>query len=211
MKYVYSFTWLGRPIIQFPEDMIRLQEVIYSVKPDLIIETGVAHGGALVFFASLCKAMNKGRVIGVDIEIRAHNRKAIEGHELFEYITLLEGDSISPEMISKVKKMVKTDEKVMLVLDSKHTKDHVLAELIGYSHLVTAGSYIVVEDGIMGGLVGAPRTSDDWGWNNPKEAALEFVKGNSDFLIEEPKFLFNEGEVNQRVTYWPNAYIKRRG
>src|SRR5678815_3421901 len=95
-KYVYSFTWLGRPIIQLPEDLLRLQEVIYRVKPDVIIETGVAHGGSLIFYASLCKAMAKGRVIGVDVEIRAYNRSAIEAHELSSYITLIEGDSIAP-------------------------------------------------------------------------------------------------------------------
>jgi len=209
-KHVYSFTWQGRPIIQLPEDMFRLQEVIYSVKPDVIIETGIAHGGTLVFFASLCKAMNKGRVIGVDIEIRPHNRKAIEAHELFEYITLIEGDSVNPDIVNSVKAMIKSDHKVLVILDSNHTKEHVLAELRAYSGLVTAGSYIVVEDGIIEGLVGAPRSNPDWEWNNPRQAAIEFVKEQSNFVIEEPQFLFNEGEVTQRVTYWPGAYIKKR-
>jgi cephalosporin hydroxylase len=208
-KYVYSFAWMGRPVIQFPEDMIRLQEVIYSVQPDVIIETGVAHGGSLVFYASLCKAMNKGRVVGIDIEIRPHNRKAIEGHELFDYITLIEGSSIEPQIVEQVKAEVKPGEKVIVLLDSCHTKEHVLAELNAYSPLVTQGSYIVAMDGIMEQVVGAPRTQPDWSWNNPKRAALEFVEKNPDFVIEEPRFAFNESALTERVTYWPNGFIRR--
>src|SRR5580765_1054485 len=128
-KYVYSFTWLGRPIIQLPEDIIRLQEVIYSVKPDVIIETGVAHGGSLVFYASLCKAMDKGRVIGIDVEIRPHNREAIEAHPLSSFITLIEGSSIDSVIVEKVRSQIGQEEKVMVLLDSCHTKEHVLAEL----------------------------------------------------------------------------------
>lgn len=208
-KYVYSFTWMGRPIIQLPEDMIRLQEVIFSIKPDVIIETGIAHGGSLIFYAALCKAMEKGRVIGIDIEIRPHNRNAIESHPLFPFITLIEGNSVGPESMDKVKSLVKPGEKVIVLLDSCHTKEHVLAELNAYAPLVTKGSYIVAMDGIMEQLVGAPRTEEDWIWNNPKRAALEFVEKNTDFVIDEPPFLFNEGEVFERVTYWPCGFIKR--
>lgn len=209
-KYVYSFTWLGRPIIQLPDDMVRIQEVIYSVKPDVIIETGVAHGGSLVFYASLCKAMGRGRVIGVDIEIRPHNRKAIESHFLFPYITLIEGDSISPQVVSEVRGQIKLDEKVLVLLDSCHTKSHVLSELNAYGPLVTRGSYIVAMDGIMEQLTGAPRTRPDWSWNNPRQAALEFASRNPDFFVDEPSFPFNEGTVNQRVTYWPDAYLRKK-
>ena len=209
-KYVYSFTWLGRPIIQLPDDMIRIQEVIYQVKPDVIIETGVAHGGSLVFYASLCKAMGIGRVIGIDIEIRPHNRKSIEEHDLFEYITLIEGNSFDDSVVSNVKSMVKPREKCLVMLDSNHTKEHVLAELNAYSDLVSVGSYIVAADGIMEKLVGAPRSSDDWEWNNPKAAAEEFIKTNDDFVLDEPKPPFNEGIIDKNiVTYWPNAYLKR--
>lgn len=208
-KYVYSFTWLGRPIIQLPEDMLRLQEVIYRVKPDLIIETGVAHGGSLVFYASLCKAMVKGRVIGIDIEIRPHNREAIESHELYPLITLIKGSSVDPLIVEEVKSHVRSNVTVMVLLDSNHTKEHVLAELKAYAPLVSVGSYIVAMDGIMEHLVGAQRTRADWTWNNPRRAALEFVKMNSDFVIEEPGFLFNEGSVRERVTYWPGGFIKR--
>jgi len=124
-KYQYTFSWFGRPIIQLPEDMIRTQEVIYRVKPDVIIETGVAHGGSLVYYASLCKAMGKGRIIGVDIEIRPHNRKAIEEHELFSYITLIEGSSIDEEVVNKVRSLIAPEESVLVILDSNHTKQHV--------------------------------------------------------------------------------------
>ena len=209
-KYVYSFTWLGRPIIQLPDDMFRIQELIYSVKPDVLIETGVAHGGSLVFYASLFKSIGKGRVVGVDVEIRPHNRKAIEGHELAHLITLIEGSSVAPDIVAAVKQQVRPGESVMVVLDSNHARDHVLAELTAYSALVTRGSYIVATDGIMRDLVGAPRSRPDWGWNNPAEAVAEFVRQSSGaFVLEEPAFMFNEGSITERVTYWPSSYLRR--
>ncbi len=208
-KYVYSFSWMGRPIIQLPEDLVRLQEIIYEIKPDVIIETGVAHGGSLIFYASLFKAMGKGRVIGVDIEIRPHNRRALEAHELYPFITLIEGSSIDPQVVDQVRQQVGAGETVMVLLDSNHTKDHVLEELKAYSPLVSKGSYVVAMDGIMESMAGAPRTEPDWTWNNPRQAALEFVRSNPDYVIAEPPFLFNEGNVRQRVTYWPDAFIQR--
>lgn len=209
VKYVYSFTWLGRPIIQLPEDLLRLQEMIYRLKPDVIIETGVAHGGSLIFYASLCKAMSQGRVIGVDVEIRAHNREAIESHELASYLTLIEGNSIEPGVVEQVQALVKPGETVLVLLDSNHSKAHVLAELNAYAALVTPDSYIVAMDGIMEDVAGAPRTQPDWAWNNPRQAALEFASANRDFEIEEPAFLFNESHISERVTYWPSAFLKR--
>jgi cephalosporin hydroxylase len=208
-KYVYSFTWLGRPIIQLPEDLIRIQEVIYRVKPDVIIETGVAHGGSLVFYASLLAAMDRGRVIGVDIEIRPPNRAAIEAHPLSSRITLIEADSILPETVARVADEIGQPAAAMVVLDSKHTRDHVLSELRLYSRFVTVDSYIVVADGIMESVAGAPRTSPDWTWNNPRRAIAEFLEENPDFEISEPSWLFNEGMVTSRVTYWPDAYLRR--
>jgi cephalosporin hydroxylase len=208
-KYVYTFSWLGRPIIQLPEDMFRLQEVIFKLQPDVIIETGVAHGGSLVFYAGLCKALGKGRVIGVDIEIRPHNRKAIEAHPLFSIITLIEGSSTDPEIVNRVRKQVAPGQIVLVLLDSNHTKEHVLTELKAYSPLVTKGSYIVAMDGIMQEVAGAPRTHSDWSWNNPRQAAIEFVRLNSDFEIQDPPFIFNESLLARRVTYWPNGFIKR--
>jgi cephalosporin hydroxylase len=209
VKYSYTFTWLGRPVIQLPDDLIRIQEVIFQVQPDVIIETGIAHGGSLIFYASLCKALGKGRVIGVDIEIRPHNRQAIEAHFLSPYLTLIEGDSVAPEIVAQVQAHINPGDRVLILLDSNHSKAHVLAELSAYAPLVTPGSYIVATDGIMQDLVGAPRSQDDWSWNNPQQAALEFVSQNPDFVIEEPPLLFNEGQTRQRVTYWPQAYIKR--
>src|SRR3972149_7042784 len=146
-KYPYTFSWMGRPVIQLPEDMIRVQEVVYRVKPDVIIETGVAHGGSLIFYASLFKAMGKGRVIGVDIEIRPHNRRAIESHELFSFITLIEGSSIEKSVVSRVKSLVKPGETVLVILDPNHPRQHVLAELDAYYDLVSPASFIVGADG----------------------------------------------------------------
>src|SRR5262245_11749369 len=142
-KYPYTFSWLGRPIIQLPEDIIRIQEVIYRLKPDVIIETGVAHGGSLALYASLCKVMGQGRVIGIDVEIRKHNRNAIEAHELASLIELIEGDSVAPATVDQVKANIKPDESVLVILDSCHSRAHVLAELTQYAPLVTPGSYIV--------------------------------------------------------------------
>jgi cephalosporin hydroxylase len=208
-KYVYGFTWLGRPIIQLPEDMIRAQEAIYRVQPDVIVETGIAHGGSLIFYASLCKAIGKGRVIGIDIEIRPHNREAIESHELFEYITLIEGSSTNPDVVRQVYEAVGDASATFVMLDSNHSKEHVLAELEAYAPLVSPGSYIVAADGIMSFVAGAPRTSADWTWNNPKAAAEEFVASHKGFRIEPPTFPFNEGAIQSMVTYWPGGWIQR--
>lgn len=208
-KYVYTFTWLGRPIIQLPEDMFRLQELINSLRPNVIVETGVAHGGSLVFYASLCKAMDHGRVIGVDIEIRPHNRAAIESHFLGSLITLIEGNSTDPDIVEKVRSQIGREERVLVLLDSCHTKEHVLAEISAYARLVSPGSYVVAMDGIMEKVAGGPRTQPDWSWNNPRQAALEFVAANPDFIIEETPFLFNESNISERITYWPSAFIRR--
>ena len=208
-KYVYGFSWLGRPIIQLPEDMLRVQEVIYRVKPDLLIETGVAHGGSLVYYASLLKAMGQGRVIGVDIEIRPHNRKAIEGHEMFDRITLLEGSSIDENVLGEVRLQMASGARGMVILDSNHTRAHVLAELRAYSEFVAVGSYIVACDGIMQEIVGAPRTRPEWSTDNPQSAVEAFVAENNEFVLEEPVFPFNEGQITERVTYWPNAFLRR--
>ena len=176
-KYVYSFSWLGRPIIQLPDDMVRAQELIWNIKPTVIIETGIAHGGSLIFYASLLKLINNGGiVIGIDIDVRDHNKKAIKKHDMYKSINLIEGSSIDLEIFEQVKSQVKKDDIVLVFLDSCHTKNHVLQELALYSDLVTAGSYIVVTDGVMEEVVGASRTSEDWKWNNPKKAAEEFFK-----------------------------------
>jgi cephalosporin hydroxylase len=209
-KYVYGFSWLGRPIIQLPEDMIRIQEVIYRIKPDIIIETGIAHGGSLIFYATLCKAIGKGRVLGIDLDIRSHNRQAIEAHELFPLITLLEGSSIDPAVVTRVAQIVGERPNALVVLDSNHSRDHVLGELNMYAPFVPVGSYIVVADGIMPELCRAPRSKPDWSWNNPMSAVAKFLAGRTDFEAEEPEFPFNEGMVTGRVSYWPSAYLRRK-
>jgi cephalosporin hydroxylase len=210
-KHVYSFTWMGRPMIQLPEDMMRIQEVIYANRPTLIIETGVAHGGSLVYYASLLKAMGiDGRVVGIDIEIRPHNRTALEAHELFSYITLVEGSSVAPDIVDQVRTLVGPQDRVMVILDSNHSKAHVRAELDAYSQLVSKDSYIVATDGIMHWLGNAPRTQADWSWNNPRQAAAEFLEKHPEFELASPKPAFNEGSVQEPVTYWPDAWLRRR-
>lgn len=208
-KYPYTFSWMGRPIIQLPEDMIRAQEVVYRVKPDVLIETGVAHGGSLIFYAGLFKAMGAGRVIGVDIEIRPHNRKAIEAHELFPWIALVEGSSVSPEIVRKVHSLVKPGETVMVILDSNHTKKHVLNELESYHDLVTPNSYIVATDGSMKDLYDVPRGQSAWDWDNPTCAAAEFVDRHPEFVLEQPAWPFNESDLTENITHWPGAWLRR--
>lgn len=208
-KYVYTFSWMGRPIIQLPEDMFRIQEVIYKLKPDVIIETGVAHGGSLIFYAGLCKAMEQGHVIGVDLEIRPHNRTAIEAHELFPYITLIEGDSVADGTFQTVRSLIRKDETVLVILDSCHSKEHVKKELELYHHLVTKDSYIVVTDGIMKDLNDVPRGEKDWQENNPYAAAKEFLNGHPEFQFEQPDWIFNESSLTKNVTHWPSAWLKR--
>ncbi|CAD5912577.1 cephalosporin hydroxylase family protein [Planktothrix rubescens] len=208
-KYAYNFTWMGRPIIQLPEDMIRIQEVIYQVKPDVIIETGIAHGGSLIYYASLFKAMGKGRVIGVDIEIRPHNRKAIEEHELFPYITLIEGSSTDSAILNQVKSLMKPGEVVLIILDSNHSKAHVADELEAYHDLVTPGSYLVATDGIMKDLHDVPRGNPEWIWEHPTAAAAEFAEQHPEFILEQPKWPFSESDLTENVTHWPGAWLRR--
>jgi cephalosporin hydroxylase len=209
-KYPYTFSWLGRPIVQLPEDMIRIQEVIYRVRPDVIIETGVAHGGSLVYYASLCKVMEHGRVIGVDIEIRPHNRRAIENHEMSHLITLLEGSSTSPDVVRQVHSLVKPGEIVLVILDSNHSKQHVAEELEAYCDLVTTDSFIVATDGLMKDLYDSPKGKAEWAWDHPAAAAAEFAASHSDFVFEQPPWPFNESELTENITHWPGAWLRRK-
>jgi cephalosporin hydroxylase len=209
-KYPYTFSWFGRPIIQLPEDIVRSQEVIYRVRPDVIIETGVAHGGSLIFYASLCKAMGKGRVIGVDIEIRKHNRVAIEAHELSPLITLVEGSSVAPEVVAQVRAMVGSEESALVLLDSNHTKAHVAAELEAYCGFVSPGSYIVATDGSMQFLDDVPRGTPAWRSDNPSVAACEFATNHPEFVLEQPAWPFNESALKENVTHWPSGWLRKR-
>lgn len=208
-KYTYTFSWMGIPVIQLPEDMIRTQEVIWNVKPDVIVECGVAHGGGAIFYASLCKAIGKGRVIGVEVEFRSDHKEKIEQHSLGSLITLVEGSSIDPSTVNTVKSLIKPGEKVLVLLDSNHTKAHVAAELEAYHPMVTVGSYIVATDGCMEWLHDVPRGRPEWKNDNPAAAAREFAASHTNFVIEEPKPTFNESELTKNITHWPDAWLKR--
>lgn len=210
-KYSYHFTWMGRPIIQIPQDLISLQELIMTVKPDLIVETGIAHGGSLIFSASMLELLDcfepsqgcKREVVGIDIDIRAHNRKAIEEHPMFKRITMLEGSSIAPEIVQKVHEIAKTHNTIMVLLDSCHSHDHVLAELESYAPLVNTGSYVVVYDTI---VEFQDRTYPDRPWgkgNNPYTAVQEFLKHHPEFKNDE---LIEQKSV---ISCCPGGWLKR--
>ncbi|MBI2256317.1 MAG: cephalosporin hydroxylase family protein [Proteobacteria bacterium] len=207
-RYTYTFTWLGRPIIQMPEDLLRVQEVIWMQRPDVIIETGVAHGGSLVFYASLLDLAGSGKVIGVDVEIRPHNQRAIETHPLKSRIDLIEGDSVSAETLAKIRSAMQ-GERCMVILDSNHSKTHVLRELEAYRDFVTVGSYLVVQDGVMVDLEDVPNGKPGWSTDNPLAAVETFLQANDDFALDPPHWVFNESTLTKPITYWPSAWLKR--
>ncbi len=208
-RYSYGFSWLGRPIIQLPEDLLRIQEIIWRTRPDIIVETGVAHGGSLVFYASLFEVMGRGQVIGVDIEVRPHNRAAIEGHQLASRIQLIEGSSTDASIVAEVKRSIPAGSRVMVLLDSNHTKAHVRAELEAYGQLVTPDCYLGVADGIMADLHDVPGGQVDWSWNHPTAAVTEFAAAHPEFVREQPPLPFQEGTINEPVTYWPAGWLRR--
>lgn len=191
--YTYNFSWMGLPIIQYPQDMVMMQELIFEVKPDLIIETGIAHGGSLVFYASMLELLGQGQVVGVDIEIREHNRKAIENHKMFNRINLIEGSSSDSSTIEEVSKLIGDAKTIMVCLDSKHTHEHVLDELNAYCKFVTKDSYLVVFDTTVETfdkeIVDEMKKNyrfKPWGkGSNPRSAISEFLKGNNEFEIQE--------------------------
>lgn len=209
-KYSYSFSWLGVPVIQLPEDMIRYQEAVYALRPDVIVETGIAHGGSAIYSASLCRLLGKGRVVAIDIEIRQNNRKRIESHPLSELITLVEGSSTAPEVVEQVRGLIKPGEKVMVVLDSDHSYRHVMNELEAYAPLVSEGSWIVATDGLMQELTDVPRGNAEWDRDNPAKAARDFATANPQFILEPPAWPFNESTLSENVTHWPDAWLRRR-
>lgn len=202
-RYTYNFNWFGRPIIQLPEDILTMQEIILGVKPDLIIETGVAHGGSLVFSASMLELLGEGEVVGVEIEIRPHNREAIENHPLSKRIKLIEGSSIDESVVERVRAEARGKRRVMVFLDSNHTHEHVLSELEFYSPLVTKGSYLVVFDTGIEDMPEGTFPERPWGkGNNPKTAVWEFLKRNDRFEIDR------ELEARLLYTVAPDGYLK---
>ena len=203
-RYTYNFTWMGRPIIQLPTDIIALQEIIWRVKPDLIIETGIAHGGSLVFSASMLELLGgNGAVIGIDIDIRKHNRDEIEQHPMSKRITLLEGSSTSEAVMSDVRRLAGNRPRIMVILDSNHTHEHVLQELRLYSPLVSKGSYLVVLDTAIEDVPADYFSDRPWGkGDNPKTAVWEFLKGNDRFEIDR------EIDAKLLISVAPDGYLK---
>ncbi len=202
-KFSYNVTWLGIPIIQLPEDILIMQELVYKIRPDWIIETGTAHGGTAVFYASLLELMGRGHVISVDVEIRKYNRLAICSHPMSKRITLIESSSVASATISKIRKMIRPKETVLVTLDSKHTREHVRKELDLYSKFVTPGSYVVVFDGVMEWVADAPIGRREWKRDNPTEAVKYFLKKNSEFELDPYYNRLN-------VTYCPSGFLRRK-
>ena len=204
-QYSYNFSWMGRPIIQYPQDMIAMQEIIWEIKPDLIIETGIAHGGSLIYYASLLELIGHGEVLGIDIDIRKHNRAEIEKHPMVKRIHMIEGSSISNDTVEKVKEYAKGKQKVIVCLDSNHTHEHVLSELNLYAPLVSPGSYIVAFDTIVENLPeGYFSQKRPWGiGNNPMTAVEEFARTNDSFIIDK--------EIDNKllISVAPKGYLKR--
>ena len=205
-KYSYNFSWMGRPIIAYPQDMIAMQEIIWDVKPDLIIEAGIAHGGSLVYYASLLELIGgDGIVLGLDIDVRKHNRDLIESHTMSKRIQMIEGDSTSIEVANQVYEIAKNKTKILVCLDSNHTHEHVLNELKLYAHLTSVGSYCVVFDTIVEDLP-ADYMPGGRSWNpgnNPKTAVFDFLKSNNDFIIDK--------NIDHKIliSVAPDGYLKR--
>lgn len=205
-QYSYNFSWMGRPIIQYPQDMIAMQEIIWHVQPDLIIETGIAHGGSLIYYASLLELIGKGHVLGIDIEIREHNKEEILKHPMAKRITMFEGSSIDEVMVEKVRKFAQGKERILVILDSNHTEAHVLAELRAYAPLVSPGSYCVVYDTVVENLPSGylPGRKRPWDvGDNPMTATRLF-------LLENPNFEVDHSiDHKLLISVAPNGYLKR--
>lgn len=208
-KYSYNFAWMGRPIIQYPQDMIAMQELIWEVKPDLIIETGIAHGGSLIFYASILELIasctgQEGEVLGIDIDIRPHNRTAIEEHPMFKRISMIQGSSIAPEIVAQVVEKANGKKRILVCLDSNHTHDHALAELEAYARLTSVGSYCVVFDTLIEDMGEGAYPERSWGpGNNPKTAVWEYLKTHPEFQIDQ------RIQNKLLITVAPDGFLKR--
>ena len=209
-KYSYHFEWLGRPIIQYPQDMLAMQELIWRVQPDLIIETGIAHGGSLIFSASMlelnaaCGGPADAAVLGVDIDIRAHNRLAIEAHPMFRRITMIQGSSVAPDIVAQVHALAAGKKRVLISLDSNHTHEHVLAELEAYALLTSVGSYCIVFDTVIEDMPAEMFPDRPWGpGNNPKTALWSYIKAHPEFVIDK------QMDHKLLISVAPDGYLKR--
>ncbi|MBW2621745.1 MAG: cephalosporin hydroxylase family protein [Deltaproteobacteria bacterium] len=201
--YSYNFSWMGRPVIQYPQDLMAMQEILWEIKPDLVIETGIAHGGSLIFYASILELIGKGEVLGIDIDIRPHQRKAIEPHPMYKRIRMIEGSSIDPTTLEKVSRQCADKKRILVALDSNHTFDHVYQEMELYSSFVTRGSYLIVFDTIIERLPDDLYPDRPWGkGDNPETAVSNFLKKNERFVIDTvitDKLL---------ITVAPGGYLK---
>ena len=209
-KYCYNFKWMGVSIIQYPQDIVAMQEIIYDLKPDLIIETGVANGGSIVFYASLLElnaldgGPNNAKIIGIDIDIRAHNLSKLERHSMFSRMQLIEGSSVSEDVVNKVYEIAKGFNNILLILDSNHTEEHVSSELDEYAKLVSVGSYCVVFDTAIEDLPDSLHSNRPWGkGNNPKTAVYKFLEDNSNFVIDSAI------DEKIQISAAPSGYLKR--
>ena len=209
-KYSYNFSWLGRPVIQYPQDIVAMQELIWSLQPDLIVETGIAHGGSLIFSASMlelnaaCGGAADARVVGVDIDIRAHNRAAVEAHPLARRITMLQGSSVAPEIVAEVRRLATGRKRVLVALDSNHTHAHVLAELEAYAPLTSVGSYCVVFDTVIDDMPASMFPDRPWGpGDNPKTAVHKYLATHPEFEIDR--------RIDRQLLIGvaPEGYLKR--
>lgn len=203
-KYAYNFKWMGRPIIQFPQDMMAMQEIVWAVKPDLIVETGIAHGGSILYYASLLELVGHGEVLGIDIDIRAHNREAIHAHPMAKRVRMIEGSSTDPAVVARVQAQAQ-GKKTLVVLDSNHTHAHVLAELHAYAPLVCVGGYCVVMDTVVEDMPERFFTGDrPWHvGNNPKTAVAEYLRGDDRFEVDANL------EAKLLITVAPGGYLRR--
>jgi cephalosporin hydroxylase len=209
-QYSYNFTWMGRPIIQYPQDLVALQEIIWEVKPDLIIETGVAHGGSAVFFASLlelnahCGGPKGAEVWCVEIDLRTHNREALVAHPMYPRLKIFDGSTVDEKTASVIAEKAAKCQRIMVILDSNHTHEHVLRELNLYAPLVSVGSYCVVFDTVIEDLDGVEFVDRPWGkGDNPKTAVAEFMRTNSDFIVD---YAIDEKLL---ISAAPGGYLKR--
>jgi len=203
LEYSYHFRWMGRPVIQYPQDLVATQEILWNVKPDLVIETGVAHGGSLIFYASILELIGRGRVVGIDIEIRPHNRAAIEAHPMFKRIELIEGSSTDAEIFARVRALAAGKQTVLVTLDSNHTHDHVLAELRLYSQLVTPGSYLIAFDTIVERMPAEFSANRPWKpGDSPATAVAQFLKETDRFVVDE--------EIDHKllISVAPGGYLR---
>lgn len=206
----FTFSWMGLPILQLPEDLARVQEVIADLQPEVIVETGVFGGGSMLFHATICEALGQGRIVGIDKHIPAETREGVTRHRLSHRVTLIEGDSAAPEVVAQVRHAAGEARTVMVLLDSDHSKAHVARELEAYAPLVTPGSCIVAADGIMGRLADVPGGDPSWTHDNPAEAAREFAARHPEFELRDPKWRFNRSRLDRAITYWPDGWLWRK-